>query len=152
LLSVAAVVSLALGLFQDFGTTRPPGEPPVDWVEGVAIIAAILIVVGVGSLNDWQKERQFQVLNEKKEDRLVKVIRDGGERQIDMCTRLLLVMWHCSSLARVIPCDGIFLSGHNVRCDESSATGESDAIKKLSYEECIALRDKRLMDFDPDGS
>lgn len=37
----------------------------------------------------------------------------------------------------IIPCDGIFLSGHNVKCDESGATGESDAIKKLSYEECV---------------
>ena len=45
LLSIAAIVSLALGFFQDFGTPRPPGEPPVDWVEGVAIIVAILIVV-----------------------------------------------------------------------------------------------------------
>lgn len=49
----------------------------------------------------------------------------------------------------VIPCDGVFLSGHNVRCDESSATGESDAIKKLPYQECIALRNKRLAKFDP---
>ncbi|KAH9168805.1 calcium-translocating P-type ATPase [Lactarius sanguifluus] len=150
LLSIAAVVSLALGLFQDFGTPRPEGEPPVDWVEGVAIIAAILIVVAVGSLNDWQKERQFQVLNEKKEDRLVKVIRDGGERQIDVHE---VVVGDVVLLepGEVIPCDGVFLSGHNVRCDESSATGESDAIKKLSYEECIALREKRLMEFDPDG-
>ena len=45
LLSIAAVVSLALGLFQDFGTPLPDGEPPVDWVEGVAIMIAILIVV-----------------------------------------------------------------------------------------------------------
>jgi hypothetical protein len=45
LLSIAAVISLALGLFQDFGTTRPAGEPPVDWVEGVAIMVAIFIVV-----------------------------------------------------------------------------------------------------------
>lgn len=35
----------------------------------------------------------------------------------------------------IIPCDGVFLSGHNVKCDESGATGESDAIKKVSYEE-----------------
>jgi hypothetical protein len=49
LLSIAAVVSLALGLFQDFGTPLPAGEPPVDWVEGVAIMVAVLIVVRVAS-------------------------------------------------------------------------------------------------------
>ena len=150
MLSVAALVSLALGLFQDFGTTRPEGEPPVDWVEGVAIIAAILIVVTVGSLNDWQKEKQFKALNAKKEDRLGKVIRDGEERQI----RLHEVVVGDVMLLEpgdIIPCDGIFLSGHNVRCDESSATGESGPIKKVSYEECVALRDKRPTELDPGG-
>jgi len=43
-------------------------------------------------------------------------------------------------------------SGHNVRCDESGTTGESDAIKKLSYRECIALRERRLAKFDPDSA
>ena len=38
----------------------------------------------VGSLNDWQKERQFQTLNEKKEERGVKVIRDGVEMVVDI--------------------------------------------------------------------
>ena len=37
----------------------------------------------------------------------------------------------------IVPCDGVFLSGHNVRCDESSATGESDAIAKISFEEYL---------------
>lgn len=40
----------------------------------------------------------------------------------------------------IIPCDGIFLTGHNVKCDESGATGESDTIKKASYEECLRLQ------------
>ena len=54
MLSAAAVISLALGLFQDFGTppeqvTCPDGSegctlPRVDWVEGVAIMIAIVIV------------------------------------------------------------------------------------------------------------
>ena len=148
-LSVAAVVSLALGLFQDFGTPRPAGQPPVDWVEGVAIIIAILIVVLVGSLNDWQKERQFKVLNEKKEERMVKVIRDGVEHLVDIRE---VVVGDVALLepGEVIPCDGIFLSGHNIRCDESGATGESDAIKKLSYEECIVLRDRKLSQYSPE--
>lgn len=45
LLTIAAVVSLALGLYQTFGTPHEPGEARVEWVEGVAIIVAILIVV-----------------------------------------------------------------------------------------------------------
>ncbi|KIK99153.1 hypothetical protein PAXRUDRAFT_132713 [Paxillus rubicundulus Ve08.2h10] len=135
LLSIAAVVSLALGLFQDFGTPRPEGEPPVDWVEGVAIVIAILIVVVVGSLNDWQKERQFKVLNEKKEERGVKVIRNGVEHEVVVGDIALL------EPGEIVPCDGIFLSGHNVKCDESAATGESDAIKKVPYAGCLALKD-----------
>ncbi|KAH9052624.1 hypothetical protein EDB87DRAFT_1835780 [Lactarius vividus] len=150
LLLIGAVVSLALGLFQDFRTSRPRGELPVDWVEGVAVIAAIFVVVAVGSLNDWQKERQFQALNEKNEDHFVKVIRDGGERQIDT-HQVVVGDVVLLEPGEVTPCDGVFLSGYNVSCDESSAAGESNVIKKLSYEECIALRDKRLMEFDPDG-
>lgn len=44
-------------------------------MEGVAIIVAILLVVLVGSVNDYQKEKQFRKLNAKKEDRVVKVSR-----------------------------------------------------------------------------
>ena len=46
----------------------------------------------------------------------------------------------------IVPCDGVFLGGHNVRCDESAATGESDAIKKLSFDECIANRESAHTD------
>lgn len=71
ILSVAAVVSLALGLYETFSgpaeidplTGRP--TPHIEWVEGVAIIVAIAIVTIVGSANDYQKERQFAKLNKK---------------------------------------------------------------------------------------
>lgn len=141
---------MALGLYQDFGQKRTDGNPPVDWVEGVAILVAISIVVSVGSLNDWQKEKQFKALNEKREERDVKVIRDGREQMIDIRDVVVgdIVLFEPGE---VIPCDGVFLSGHHVRCDESGATGESDAIKKLPYHECIALREKRLAEFDPDS-
>ncbi|KAJ7349180.1 hypothetical protein DFH08DRAFT_697693 [Mycena albidolilacea] len=139
LLSIAAVVSLALGLFQDFGSSRSEGEAPVDWVEGVAIMVAILITVVVGSANDWQKERQLQTLKDKKEERGVKVIRGCVETVIDIKQ---VVVGDIALLepGEIVPCDGVFLGGHNVKCDESGATGESDAIKKVSYDECIALR------------
>lgn len=52
LLTIAAVVSLALGLYQTFGGSHEAGEPRVEWVEGVAILVAIVIVVLVGTVND----------------------------------------------------------------------------------------------------
>jgi len=114
LLMVAAVVSLSLGLFQDFGTPRPDGEPPVDWVEGVTILVAIVIVVLVGSLNDWQKEKQFKVLNEKREECVIKVIRDGEEQMTDIHGVVLLgsPSLHTSSLQPPPPPT---LSAHSTR-------------------------------------
>jgi Ca2+-transporting ATPase len=52
-------------------------------VEGVAILIAVLIVVMVGSVNDWQKERQFKKLNEKKDDRMINCIRGGVRMSIN---------------------------------------------------------------------
>ena len=37
----------------------------------------------------------------------------------------------------IIPCDGVLVAGHNVRCDESAATGESDVIKKVTPDEAL---------------
>lgn len=145
LLTIAAVVSLALGFFQDFGPSKPVG-PKVDWVEGVAIIIAILIVVLVGSINDYQKERQFKVLNSKKEERTLKIIRGGAEKLIDVKD---VVVGDIAILepGEIVPVDGVFLSGHGVRCDESGATGESDAIKKVPYAECLKIRDEKLREW-----
>jgi Ca2+-transporting ATPase len=41
LLTIAAAISLALGLYQTFGVKHEEGEPSVEWVEGVAILVAI---------------------------------------------------------------------------------------------------------------
>jgi Ca2+-transporting ATPase len=66
LLTMAAVISLALGIYETLGQPTEPGQgPKVDWVEGVAICVAIFIVVIVTAINDWQKERQFVKLNKK---------------------------------------------------------------------------------------
>ena len=97
--------------------------------------------VMVGSLNDWQKERQFRILNDRKEERGVKVIRCGIERVVDV-KELLVGDIALLEPGEVVPCDGIFITGHNVRCNESGATGESDAIKKANYDACVALRNE----------
>ena len=38
----------------------------------------------------------------------------------------------------LIPVDGVLPEGHNVKCDESAATGESDALKKVPAEFALA--------------
>ncbi|QPC76878.1 hypothetical protein HYE68_007630 [Fusarium pseudograminearum] len=135
LLCIAAVVSLALGLYQTFGATHHEGAK-VEWVEGVAIIVAITIVVVVGAANDWQKERQFQKLNQKKEDRIVKVTRAGKPQNISIHDVLVGDVMLLEP-GDVIPVDGVFISGHNLSCDESSATGESDLIKKVGADQVL---------------
>ncbi|KAI2478857.1 Calcium-transporting ATPase [Pyrenophora tritici-repentis] len=129
-LTVAAVISLALGLYETFGGDHPPGSPtPVDWVEGCAIVVAIVIVVLVTALNDWQKEQAFAKLNARKEQRDIKVTRSGKTSMISIYDVLAGDVIHIEP-GDVIPVDGIFIDGSDVKCDESSATGESDAMRK----------------------
>ncbi|KAI1118261.1 putative calcium P-type ATPase [Nemania sp. NC0429] len=137
LLSVAAVVSLAVGLYQTFGQKHTANNPGVEWIEGVAIIVAIVIVVLVGSLNDWQKERQFAILNRKKQDRVVKAVRSGKTVEISVFDLMTGDVLHLEP-GDLIPVDGVLINGYNVKCDESQATGESDVIRKRPADEVFA--------------
>ncbi|OAA74298.1 ATPase, P-type, calcium-transporting, PMCA-type [Akanthomyces lecanii RCEF 1005] len=134
LLSIAAVISLGVGLYQTFGQKHAPGEPKVEWVEGVAIIVAIAIVVIVGSLNDYSKERQFAKLNKKKQDRLIRVVRAGKTTEISVFDAMVGEVIHLEP-GDLVPVDGVLIEGFNVKCDESQTTGESDIITKRSGDE-----------------
>jgi Ca2+-transporting ATPase len=150
LLTAAAIISLALGLYQTFGVSHKPGEPKVEWIEGVAIIVAIVIVVVVGAANDWQKERQFVKLNAKKDDRTVKVIRSGKLRELSVYDVLVGDVVNLEA-GDMIPVDGILIQGHGIKCDESSATGESDLMKKTAGDEAFRAieRHDNLKKIDP---
>ncbi|ANB11088.1 calcium-transporting ATPase PMC1 [Sugiyamaella lignohabitans] len=153
ILSVAAVVSLALGIYETVG--EPPEYddqghklPKVDWVEGVAILVAVVIVVTVGAVNDWQKERQFAKLNKKKEDRKVKAIRNGKPSEIsvyDVVVGDILLV----EPGEMIPTDGILVNGYNIKCDESSASGESDTMKKHPAKEVVDAIDHKSQGLNP---
>lgn len=146
LLSVAAVISFALGMYESFGT--PPKydkagneEPKVDWIEGVAILVAVVVVVSVGALNDWQKELQFAKLNKRKDDREVKVIRSGKTCSISVYDILAGDVMLIEP-GDMVPVDGVYINGHGLRCDESAATGETDALKKTPCNEAMAAVEK----------
>ncbi|KAK9766302.1 plasma membrane calcium [Basidiobolus ranarum] len=142
MLSVAAIISLAIGIYEDSNETE---GPRVRWVEGVAILVAVAVVVFTNAINDYQKESQFRKLNAKKEDRHVKVIRDGREQEVSVFDikvgEILLV-----EPGEIVPVDGIFVEGHNLVCDESSATGESDPLKKNAEKDPFVLSGSKVLE------
>jgi magnesium-transporting ATPase (P-type) len=55
----------------------------LEWIEGIAILVAVLVVVFVTAINDWRKERQFRGLQSKvEEDHQTSVVRDNHIQQI----------------------------------------------------------------------
>jgi Ca2+-transporting ATPase len=95
----------------------------------------------VGTLNDWQMQRQFNTLNKKAGDRHVKVIRSGKSAEVSIFDIMVGDVMHLFA-GDMVPVDGIFISGHGVKCDESSATGESDLLKKVGADEVFAILDE----------
>jgi len=124
ILTVAAIVSLIVGMIQEGLAT--------GWMEGVAIIFAVLIVVSVSSINNYMKEKQFAKLNSEEELRDVPVTRNG-ERQL-ICIYDLMVgdILHIAT-GDIIPVDGILAQGNKIQMDESSVTGETDLIVKTDF-------------------
>ena len=58
ILVIAAIISIILGV-----TVEERKE--IAWIDGAAILAAVVIVVLVTASNDWTKERQFRGLQKK---------------------------------------------------------------------------------------
>lgn len=140
ILSIAAVVSLILGLYQTF--CQPPeyddnGKPlpKVQWVDGFAILLAVLIVVLVGALNDYNKEKQFMKLNNKKEDRQIIVYRSNEKVFISIYDLLAGDLLYVET-GDILPADCILVSGE-CSCDESSVTGESKTIQKTKISDAL---------------
>ncbi|KAJ5200425.1 ATPase P-type K/Mg/Cd/Cu/Zn/Na/Ca/Na/H-transporter [Penicillium cf. griseofulvum] len=133
LLTGAAIISLALGLYQTFGTKRTPSNPPVEWVEGVAILVAIVVITLAGAANDYQKEYKFRKLNKKQQDRNVWILRSARIHEVSISEVMVGDIVHISP-GDIVPADGVLIRGHQVRCDESSATGESDPVNKSAID------------------
>uniref|UniRef100_A0A6B2KX59 Calcium-transporting ATPase n=1 Tax=Arcella intermedia TaxID=1963864 RepID=A0A6B2KX59_9EUKA len=101
-----------------------------EWLEGLAILVAVLIVALVTSINNYLKNLQFEELKKRNAKTEVRVIRDSEEKNIsnfEVCVGDIVLL-HSGDK---IPADGIFFSGSkDVRSDESSISGESFHKKK----------------------
>jgi Ca2+-transporting ATPase len=68
---------------------------------------------------------------------VVEVIRSGKLQQISVYDVLAGDILHLQP-GDLVPADGVFISGHNVTCNESSVTGESDQKRKTPGGEVIS--------------
>ncbi|KAL0476664.1 10 TM domain-containing transmembrane protein [Acrasis kona] len=122
LLMVLAVISIVLGVAFD-------DEPEYGWIEGVAIIAAVLIVSTVTAFNDYQKDKQFRALSKESGIIPIKVLRDGSNQNVNI-DQLLVGDVVILTTGDQIPADGILIEGHDLKNDESVMTGEIKPVKK----------------------
>ena len=130
ILIVAAIISIILGCtFSDY--------PSKDWIDGVSIFVAILVVVLVGSIIDYRKGQKFHEINEIQiEGTKYKLIRKGiPEDHIsdDILVGDLIMINH----GNIIAADILLIERNGILMDESALTGESDAKNKEKYEKCV---------------
>ncbi|CAL5996411.1 Calcium-transporting_ATPase [Hexamita inflata] len=122
ILIIASVVSMIL-------TTTVIKPKELEWIDSVAILVAVVVVVMVTSCNDYSKEKQFRALNAQKDDKTMKVIRNGSQQEISVYEVVvgdIVVL----GVGDQIAADGILIASNDMKVDESGMTGESDEIKK----------------------
>lgn len=147
ILQVAAVVSLALSLYSpEDHPDEDSGEGHADWIEGVAILLAVIIVVFVTAFNDWSKEKQFRGLQSRIEgEQTFSVIRNNSTSQVQVgeivVGDVLLVKY-----GDLLPADGLVLNSNDLKIDESSLTGESDQVKKGVAADPMVLSGTHVME------
>ena len=135
ILIVAAIVSIVLGCtFSE--------DPSKDWIDGVSIVIAVLVVVLVGSITDYQKETKFHELNEvQAEGTKYKLIRNG-QPEDHISDDLLVGDLIMINYGDIMAADVLLIDGNGIKMDESALTGESDAMKKERYEKCKELQNQ----------
>lgn len=130
-LIVAAFVSLGIQTWQ---------SPDIGWIEGTAILIAVILVAVVTSVNDYTKELQFRSLEESSQTtERTSVLRDG---RIDRINPNDLVVGDIIRLQAgdSIPADSVICDKNVVIvCNESSLTGESDEVKKSYDGDCFLI-------------
>jgi len=132
ILAVAALVAIIFGIIEatqhEEGEGEGQGGAPA-WLEGVAIVIAIILVIFVGAINDWTKDKKFRELESDVEQRDAKVIRNGTKTIVSVYD-LLVGDVMLLTTGDHVPADLMLLEGHSLQTDESAMTGEADAIKK----------------------
>lgn len=123
ILLISAVVSLILT------SCFPPNDKRSieDYIDTISIFIAVLIVSIVQATTNYSQQKSFLEINKLKNEYPVSVIRGGVEKQImntEVVAGDILVIKNGDKVAG----DGIYISGNNLKINNSQETGESEAV------------------------
>ncbi|MEW5311473.1 MAG: hypothetical protein WDW38_003186 [Sanguina aurantia] len=123
LLLVAAALSIGLG------AGLASGRANLDWIDGVAIFAAVAIVTVVGAGNDYLKDQQFRKMGAAKDVIPTKVVR-GGRQVLVPSTEVVVGDILMMDTGDKVIADCIIIESFGLVVDEASLTGEAEGIPK----------------------
>jgi Ca2+-transporting ATPase len=125
ILLAAAALSMVVDLFKLL-TGAEQGHP---FVEGLAVMIAVILATGVAFLSEYKSDREFEALNAHKDSLQVKVQRDGAVHTIPLEETLVgdVVLLETGD---EIPADGRLLRATELFVDQSLLTGESEPVRK----------------------
>ena len=133
ILICCSIFEIGISLFYIFGQHE---KDNMDWVDGTSIVIAILVVVSVGSITNYKKEMKFHDLNDIQNGTTTyNVVRNGIPRKVisdDILVGDLIKI----NYGEILPADMLMVEGNGIKIDESSLTGESNAVSKKPYEKC----------------
>ncbi|KAI6214471.1 Plasma membrane calcium-transporting ATPase 3 [Aphelenchoides besseyi] len=148
-ITISAIVSLLLSFYRppdEGGAAVDESEHDAGWIEGVAILISVVVVVLVTALNDYTKERQFRGLQAKIEtEHKFSVIRGGNQIQV-VVNELVVGDVAQIKYGDLLPADGIVIQSNDLKIDESSLTGESDQIRKSPEHDPMLLSGTHVME------
>ncbi|HEY9608164.1 MAG TPA: calcium-translocating P-type ATPase, PMCA-type [Allocoleopsis sp.] len=119
ILMIAAVIAISVGIVED------------EYIEGLGIIAAILLATTLAFINEYKASQEFEILNQVYDEVPAKVIRDGHFTSIP---RKDLVVGDIVYIEQgeEVPADGEVLEEVSLYLDQSKITGESEPVKKYA--------------------
>ncbi|KAI6210887.1 Calcium-transporting ATPase [Aphelenchoides besseyi] len=143
ILFICGIFSLAL----NFVPSHSGGEEhKYGWIEGVAILICIALVVLATAINDFTKERQFRALQARiAVGHEFTAIRDGQPVEVNP-KKLVVGDIVQVKYGDLLPADGIIIQSHDLQLDESSLTGETDHVKKSPEGDPVLLSGTHVME------
>lgn len=119
ILMVCAVISIGVGIATEGW--------PKGMYDGLGIILCIFLVVLVTAISDYKQSLQFRDLDKEKRNILVHVTRNRNRQKVSIYDLVVGDIVHLS-IGDQVPADGLFISGYSLSIDESSLSGESEAV------------------------